>query len=343
MNRILLLLPAAVVSLGVIGCGGDSHDTAAQEQKAPVPVTVAVAERVSESANEEFMGTVTARNQATIEAKVQARVERIPVALGTRVNKGDLLAELDTREFEARVAQARAVFEQADQDLKRFETLLQQQAATQQEFDGVKARHAVAKATLTEAETYLSYTRVLAPFAGTVTQKTVDVGDQTSPGRPMFTIEGQGVSQFVVTLPESKLGQLTVGDSLRVSLSTIDTIVKGRVEEVSPSADPVSRTFMVKMALPNAPGIRPGQFGRLLIPAGGDETIFIPRNALVKRGQLDLVYVVNAEHKAMLRLVRIGRQYPDRLEVLSGLRENERVVVTGQRDLSDGDPVTEQS
>ena len=170
MKKILLLAPV-VVALGLVGCGGDSHETT-QEQKAPVAVMTAVAERVSESANEEFMGTVTARNQATIEAKVQARVERIPVALGSRVNKGDLLAELDTREFAARVDQARAVFGQAEQDLKRFEALLAQQAATQQEFDGVKARHDVAKAGLTEAETFLSYARVVAPFDGTITQKT---------------------------------------------------------------------------------------------------------------------------------------------------------------------------
>ena len=85
--------------------------------------------------------------------------------------------------------------------------------------------------------------------------------------------------------------------------------------------------------------MRPGQFGRLQLASGGDETIFIPRAALVKRGQLDLVYVVNTDNRAMLRLVRVGRQLPDRLEILAGLRENERVVIDGQRDLSDGDSV----
>jgi len=71
-----------------------------------------------------------------------------------------------------------------------------------------------------------------------------------------------------------------------------------------------------------------------------DETLFIPRQALVRRGQLELVYVVNVENRAMLRLVRIGRQFPDRLEILAGLRENELVVTDGQRELSDGDSVT---
>jgi RND family efflux transporter MFP subunit len=226
--------------------------------------------------------------------------------------------------------------------LARFEVLVAQQAATQQEFDGIKARAAAAEAALNEAETYLSYGAIVAPFSGTVVGKAVDVGDQAMPGKPLFTIEQTGAALFVTTLPESKLGQITAGDSLSVSIGSQAT-VRGKVEELSPSTDPMSHTFMLKLSLPSTPGISPGQFGRLLLPAGEDETIFIPRAGLVRRGQLDLVYVVSAENRAMLRLVRIGRQFPDRLEILSGLRESEKVVVSDQRDLSDGDLVREVS
>jgi RND family efflux transporter MFP subunit len=305
----------------------------------PKDVTVASAQRVAESSNEEFMGTVVARNRAGIESKIQARVERIPVTLGSKVTAGQVLAELDVREYQARVEQAEAVYQQAASDLARFESLLADQAVTQQEFDGVKARKAVAEASLAEARTYLSYARIEAPFSGTVTEKLIDVGDLAVPGRSLFTIEEEGNLRFETALPESKLGRVAVGDSTTVVVSSINATVKGRVIELSPSADPVSRTFAAKVSLPSLPGIRPGQFGRLLLAAAGDETLFIPRNALVRRGQLDLVYVVSAENHAMLRLVRIGRQFPDRLEILAGLRENERVVIVGQRDLSDGDSV----
>lgn len=342
MSKYILLFFVAAAVLVTAGCGGESDEPSGKAEGAPKTVAVAQAEQVFESSSEEFMGTVTARNRTEIEAKVQARVERIGVALGTRVNKGDLLAELDTREYRARVEQARAVYEQAAGDLTRFEALLKQQAATQQEFDGVRARKAVAEATLAEAETYLSYAAVVAPFSGTVTNKMIDVGDLAVPGKPLFTIEESGALRFVGTLPESKLGQITVGDSLEVSITTIDKTVRGRVEELSPSADPISRSFTIKIGLPETSGVRPGQFGRLLLPGGDDETIFIPRSALVRRGQLDLVYVVTPEKKAMLRLIRIGRQFPDRLEILSGLRDGESVVVSGQRDLSDGDLVEDK-
>jgi RND family efflux transporter MFP subunit len=171
-------------------------------------------------------------------------------------------------------------------------------------------------------------------------EKLIDIGDLAVPGRPLFTLEESGHLRFEATLPESRMGQVSVGDSAIVAISSIDVEVRGRVIELSSSTDPVSRTFTVKVALPVLSAIRPGQFGRLQLAAEGDETIFIPRNALVRRGQLDLVYVVGDNRRAMLRLVRIGRQFPDRLEILAGLRENERVVVEGLRDLSDGDSVT---
>jgi RND family efflux transporter MFP subunit len=255
------------------------------------------------------------------------------------VRQGDLLAELDRREYEARVDQAQAVYDQSARDLERFQGLVNQRAVTEQEFETVRSRKSIAEAALTEAKTFLSYTRVTAPFSGTVIQRQVDVGVLATPGKTLFIMEESGEARFVVTLPEARLGHIEVGDSVTVTITSINATVKGRVDELSPSADPVSRTFAAKIGLPSVAGLRPGQFGRLQLSAGGDETIFIPRKALVRRGQLDLVYVVNAESRAMLRLIRIGRQFPDRLEILAGLRESERVVIEGQRDISDGDLV----
>lgn len=305
----------------------------------PKVVSVTASQRVRESAYEEFMGTVAAKSKSDIEAKLQARVERVPVTLGSRVAKGDLLAALDTREYRARVEQARAVNDQAALELSRMESLLKQKAATQQEYDMVKSRRAVAEAALSEAETYLSYATVTAPFAGTVTRKLIEVGDLAVPGKPLFTLEESGTLRFIVTLPESKLASVHEGDSLAVSLPATSEVIHGRVDELSPSSDPVSRSFMLKVALPASGGVHPGQFGRLLLPTIGESTLFVPRSALVKRGQLDLVFVIAPDHHAVLRLVRVGRQLPGTLEILSGLEDGELVVTEGWRDLSDGDSV----
>ncbi len=337
MKQFFVLVLAAVA--GFIGCGDSGQRPDSHTAGIPKQVFVAAAEKISASSQEEYMGTVTARNRAEIGAKIQAPVERINVVLGSRVSQGDLLAELDQREYQARVDQAQAVYDQAMRDFARFEGLVKQRAVTEQEFETVRSRKSVSEAALSEAKTYLSYTRVTAPFSGSVIGRQVDVGDLATPGKILFTMEESGAARFVVTLPEARLGHIEVGDSVTITITSIGATVRGRVDELSPSADPVSRTFTAKIGLPSVAGLRPGQFGRLQLAAGGDETIFIPRKALVRRGQLDLVYVVNAESHAMLRLVRVGRQFPDRLEILAGLREYERVVVEGLRDLSDGDSV----
>ena len=118
------------------GCGGASKEHSPAQSGGAKKVTVVAAEQRALMDVQKIMGTVEARSRAQIETKIPGPVERIAVALGSRVEAGDVLAELDTRNITARYRQAQAVYEQAAQDLKRFETLLSQQAATQQEFGG---------------------------------------------------------------------------------------------------------------------------------------------------------------------------------------------------------------
>jgi len=324
------------------GCGNRQEHKIAELESSAKQVMFVNVETAAGIVDDEYMGTVISRNRAGIESKLQARVERINVALGSRVNAGDPLAELDIREYRARVDQAQAIFEQSAQDFGRFEALFAQKAITQQEFEAAKARKSAAEAALIESQTYLSYARITAPFAGVITEQMIEPGDFVVPGKALFTLEKERPLRFQVSLPESKQGQISVGDSVAIGIPSIGAKLKGRIEEFSPGTDPVSRTFIAKIGLPDFAGLHPGQFGRLHLSSPGDATLQIPRSALVKRGQLDLVYVINQENRAMLRLVRIGREYPDRTEILSGLSENERVVISGQANLSDGDSVAGQ-
>ncbi len=338
----LLTVGTLLVAALAAGCGSD-EDRQPSSDATPKRVAAAPVSTQSDDAVSEIMGSVMARNTANISTKTQARVDRLPVDIGSRVRQGELLAELDSRDLQARVQQARAVFEQTSTDLQRFEKMLSQQLVTQQEFDVVKSRATVAEASLREAEAMLSYSHVTAPFAGVVTKRQIDLGDMVFPGQPLFTLEESGAARFVVSIAESYRDRIRIGDQVRIAVPVLDTVISGTVEELSPSADPTSRTFTVKVGLPNIASVRPGQYGKLLLAGGAEEpTLFIPRSAWVRRGQLDLVYVVNAEKKAMLRLIRIGRQFPDKIEILSGLREHELVVVSDQRDLLDGDLVEVQ-
>ncbi len=332
------IILVVIGGLLALGCGG-SEKHADEAAKEPVKVSVVEIDRLEGLSYSEIMGTVVARHRADIQTKVQARVERIAVSLGDTMREGDLLIEFDTRETRARVQQAKALFQQADQDLKRFETLLGQDAATQQEYDGVKTRQAVAAAGLQEAEAMLTYARITAPFDGTVTRKDINEGDLAVPGRPLLTLEDESSLQFVVAIPESQRGRLRIGDTLEVRTVANGEATQAVVEEISPSADPVSRSLSAKLSLPVQDRLHAGQFARLLLPGEREMGTALPASAVVHRGQLELVYAVTADNRASLKLVRTGRTLGDRIEILSGLSGGEQIIKDPPASLGDHDPV----
>jgi len=339
MRPLIGLLVIVMAMLTAAACGPGSEPRRDPGDTPPRPVQLAVVEPSTGGSVETIMGSVVARNRADIQAKVQARIEKIPVVMGSYVKKGEPLAELDTREFRARVQQVRALYEQTSAELGRYDSMLAQRMISQQDYDAARARATVAEAGLHEAEAMLSYGRIEAPFSGRVTQKLVDIGDLAVPGRPLFTLEEDAAPRFVVSLPESRGGQLAVGDAVRVEIPSIDTVLSGRVEELSPSAEQESRTFRARIILDSYARVRPGQFGRLLLSVGSEESLLIPDRALVRRGQLELVYVAMPDSSARLRLVRTGRRFQNKYEILAGLSDGEKVVISDPATLSDGDRI----
>jgi RND family efflux transporter MFP subunit len=284
------------------------------------------------------VGTVRARQRVSVEAKISARIERLHAAVGQQVKSGDVLFELDVREIQARLDQAQALRQQAERDLKRFAALLQQEAVTQAEYDAVEARQRVAAASASEAETMLSYARGVAPFDGVITRKLAELGDMATPGRTLLEIEDPQTLRFEADVPEALLSQVRQGARLPVRLETASVTLDGTVAEIAPSADAGSRTFRVTFELPATPGLRAGQFGRVAVPIGESLALRTPYSAVVIRGQMEIVFVVTNQ-TARLRLVKLGKQAGDSVEILSGVMPGEAVVVEGAAALLDGQPV----
>lgn len=289
-------------------------------------------------AAEEVVGTVRSKQRALVEAKVSGRVLEYSATPGTAVKAGGLLARLDVQEIQAKVDQARAMLDQANRDFDRQRQLIASNATTRQEFDAAEARVKIGTGALNEAETMLGYASVTAPFDGVVTRKLADVGDLAMPGKPLLEIEAPTSLRFEADLPEAILDRVKLGDRMAVRLTQV---VEGTVSEISPVADPVSRTFLVKLDLPPAEGLRTGQFGRVSVPVGEARLLLVPQNAVLKRGQMEIVFVAQAG-KAALRLVKTGKVLEGRVEVLSGIEEGEQVIVSDIARLTDGQPVTIQ-
>jgi RND family efflux transporter MFP subunit len=330
-------IATSVVALSVVACHRPAVGTA-QPELPPATVRVAVAENKARPATEEAVGTVRAKLRAAISPKVTGRIEALLVTPGQVVKPGELLVRLDGREFQARLDQSLALREQARSDFERQKNLLAQKITTQAEFEGSKARLGVTEANASEAETMLAHCSVTAPFAGTITHKLADVGDLASPGKAMVELEDQTGLRLEADLPEALVARVKLGDKLPVNIPSAGTQVEGVVSEISPVADPVSRTFLTKLDLQQTPALRAGQFGRVAVPVGESTAVRVPVSSVIRRGQMELVFVASDGH-ARLRIVKTGKTVGGEIEIVSGIQPGESVVTDGAAQLKDSQPI----
>jgi RND family efflux transporter MFP subunit len=302
------------------------------------PVRLQTVEPKSHLATEDVVGTVRAKLHAAIEAKISGRIEKMLVAPGQVVKAGDLLAQLDAREIQARLEQALTLREQSSRDTERLRSLLTNSAVSRQEFETTESRFRVAAASVTEAETMLAYTKILAPFDGVITRKLADVGDLATPGRPLLELDDPTALRLEADVPEALIGRIQLGAKLEVRAAAQDAAIPGVVSEIAPVADPMSRTFNVKLDLPPNAGLRAGQFARVAVSVRESKALRVPASAVTQRGQMELLFVV-ADRRAHLRLVKTGKRIGHEVEVVSGLSAGEEIVVEGASQLRDGQPV----
>lgn len=333
-------LPLAAL-LALAACGRHEADHSTTTSLPTIAVKVQVAKLQPHVAAEEVVGTVRSKLRAQVEAKISGRVLEYTATPGAAVKTGDLLARLENQEIQAKVDQARALLDQAQRDFARQKELVSSNATTRQDYDAADARVKVATAGVNEAETMMGYARVTAPFDGVVTRKLADVGDLAMPGKPLLEIEAPTALRFEADLPEAILDRITMGAKMQVKIASVAKPLEATVSEIAPVADPVSRTFQVKLDLPAADGLRTGQFGRVAVPMAEMQLLMVPKGGVIKRGQMELIFVVKDGH-ANLRLVKTGKVIDGSIEVLSGLEEGEQVVISDVSKLADGQPVTIQ-
>lgn len=274
-------------------------------------------------------------------------------------------AALEEIEWAIRAAGSAVVAAEGQRDLaaatfQRYESLVARGSIAPQEFDEVrtkyqvaeaevaragenlralKARREQAKARLSHTQALLSYARITSPFGGIVTAKMAEIGTVASPGTPLLTVEERGPYRLESQVGESQISLIRLRGSVEISLDAVDQRLVGTVAEIVPAADPQSRTFTVKIDLPSRRDIRSGLYGKARFPLGERKILAAPPQALLHRGQLVGVYVIDRGGIARFRLVKTGKEYGDRTEVLSGLSAGERIVTQGVERVSEGSRV----
>ncbi len=333
------LRPAVLIlsSAFVLACARTGAEKpAAAPAVPPVPVRTAVVGGGS-AAWVEVPGAVEAARAADVASRVSAVVESVQVEEGAFVRQGDLLARLDGRDFAARLASAEAALLAATAQRDRIRSLFAKESATRREVDAAEAAFAAALAERDAARAQLEYVDLRAPFDGWIVGKRVRAGDLASPGRPLLSIQGTGLLRVAATVTRSQADRLTQGQSIEAVLEG-GSVVTSRVSVLAPAGDPSSLRFLVKADLPEGSGARVGSFARLRLPRGAEEPApFVPRAAIVERGALSGVYVVEAG-RARLRFISPGETTGDVVLVRSGLTAGEEVVLE-PGPLADGAPV----
>jgi RND family efflux transporter MFP subunit len=360
-TAIPLLLLLAVATF--VGCSGE-HKTVSAAPEVVSNVSVVAAQTASIPDVVEAVGTLRAAQTSQLAAQMMGNIVGIRVHEGDRIQRGQVLAVIDEAQPRAALDRATAAelaaqqeitasdsdFTLADATFKRYQTLYEKKSVSPQEFDEIKARYQAAqarremaragqvqaKAALEQAHTALGYTRILAPFDGVVTEKKADVGTLASPGMPIFTVEDLRRYRLEATVNETDLRYVHMGQQVPVVIDALaDKQLKGRVVEIVPAADPASRSFLVKIEVPSDPSLRSGLFGRSQFTRGERSALLIPRTAVVERGQLQGIYVLDQNRIAGLRYITLGKPSAGQVEVLAGLQAGELLVANpGSGELS---------
>lgn len=329
-----LLILGAVALLSACGESHSPEASSAQTDVSGVPVQ---SEEIP--LNVPVEGTVVSRNRAEITTRMMARVTDLPVDVGSRVRRGEVLVRLGTEDIaanrakaEAAVTVARAARDEAARHARRMDTLLAQDVVPQVQRDQAhlmltqaESQLAMAEATLHEVETAGSYASIRAPFDGEVVSRYIDEGDVAAPGMPLLVVEEAGEREARLAAPAEAASNLSPGDTVRVRAQSGRT-ADSPVRAVAQGADPMSRTVEVRVVLPE--DWPTGISVTALLPAGSTQAVTIPSEAVVRRGQLTGVRVVTPQGVA-LRWIRLGRSVDDgeRVEVLSGLNAGDEIVL----------------
>jgi len=266
--------------------------------------------------------------------------------------KKALAAAISTREA------AKAQSGLAGATYERFVRLRRDGSVSQQEFEEVRARHQEADASLKRAEAMVAAATarisqaeaglttadvaskdavITAPHDGVITRKLIDKGDLARPGTPLLTLET--TSRFCVdmVIPEMYINYIQSEQKVSIKVPALQTEpLEGTVCTIVPTADPRSRSFVVKVRLPIDIKARSGMFARVQIPTGQAKTLLVASGAVVRHGQLTGLYLVDADNTARFRLVRTGKIYGDSVEVLSGLKAGDRYVLEPTPGIRDG-------
>ena len=359
MKTRFLTIISIIVLFTIISCKKENTDNPTNNSKS---ITVKVNTIGIENTPTfiKVSGKIEAVNSAILSTRLSGFVDKISVKVGDKVSKGQLLLSINNADLLAKLAQAsanvteaNAAYYNAEKDYGRFTNLFANQSASQKELDDITTSYNMAKARLeaakqmkNEVQTQFGYVNIRSPFDGVISNKFINIGDMAKPGEPLLQVESPDKFQVIAKVPEFEIPKIEKNALVSVNIAAINSNVQGTVVEISSSANNTGGQYLVKAVLEATEAkLMSGMFATVQFPRSENETskiILIPKTALVAKGSLSGVYTVSQSNTAMLRWLRLGRDYGENVEVLSGLDVDDSYIISAEGRLFNGVKITIQ-
>jgi RND family efflux transporter MFP subunit len=365
MARVSALSILAIALILFAGCG-KKNETTVDAAKA-LPVTAAAAKTGNISAKTVITGKVTPASEVIIVPKLGGKVVQVPVDMGTRVKKGQLLVKIDSTDLEislskasnglqdAKLKHGQAVlnFNNAKANYERNKVLFSQGAISQRDLEQSQLAYnlaqetmnmpgeAIAQNDIANIRNQIANTTITSPFDGEVATRNIDPGEMASPTQPVMTVVNIDKVFVEGTVAESDISLVKEGQKVSVNVEAAGGKFAGIVKTLSPVANAQTKGYPVKIEIINGDRkLRPGMFAEIqLVTKEKDNALIVPKDALITRGADKILYVIKGD-TVEERLVQTGIESEDQVEIVKGLNTGEQYVTEGQQSLSDKAKVT---
>ncbi|GAW29481.1 efflux RND transporter periplasmic adaptor subunit [Carboxydocella sp. ULO1] len=367
----LALLLGLTLLVGAAGCGSKAKETATASEAVPVEVVTATEGPISQTIT--IAGKVVPKQEIALVPKVGGKVSRVTVDIGQRVKAGQVVVELDASDLKAQISateaavrlqqslqkQAEVNYQDALNNYNRIKYLYDQGGASQQQLDTARANLDRAQAAyspagggssaaqIQQAQAQLQAQRVqlanftlTSPINGVVTARNIDPGEMASPGVPVLTIVDDSSMLVEVGLMENQINYARPGQTVEVKITATGRTYQGVIQSISPVADPRSKSYLTRIEIKNADeSVKGGMVAEVTLAAQEkDKALLIPKAAIVEKLGARYVYVVTGNKVDEVK-IETGLSDAEKVEVLSGIKAGQKVVIAGQNLLADGTEV----
>lgn len=344
MNTVIKITSLILLAFALVSCdqGEENGEQNGTNGARLMPVETVIIEPDNFNDFVRTTGTVEAIEDAVISSETSGRILSIKDR-GERVQKGDVIAQIDDRMIQAQYEAAKTGYELAEDTFNRFESLHADSIISTQDYNSARAQRDQARAQLNQVEKQLQDSKIEAPFSGRIEERFISTGELINPGMPVVRLVNTDLIRVISGVPERYSGEITEGSKVQLNFGGLNGETReSTVTYASNVLDPETRTYAIEMEMSNSEQlIKPEMVVDLLLERRTlENVIIIPRTAVLRNEDGQSVYIAseqNGDKVARLVNVETGSAGGALIQIVNGLSDGDELVVNGVRNLSEGD------